>query len=112
MCCTNPKPYHVQIKRELGQAGSHREGNRKGRERLGLPLVALIGYVDPGCTHQVMRHILSRPGGGYLQHSNGYSYTPILLYSCMCVLLCSIHVFYMDQTTSPCLTYAHHYTIT
>ncbi len=38
----------VQIKRELISVGSHRAQNRKKRERLGLPLVALVGYTNAG----------------------------------------------------------------
>ncbi len=38
----------VQLKKEIASLGSQRANHRKGRERLGLPLVALVGYTNAG----------------------------------------------------------------
>jgi GTP-binding protein HflX len=38
----------VQVKKEIALSGSQRANHRKGRERLGLPLVALVGYTNAG----------------------------------------------------------------
>ena len=38
----------VQLKKEIAALSGHRENNRRGRYRLGLPLVALVGYTNAG----------------------------------------------------------------
>ena len=38
----------VQLKKEISALGSQRANHRKGRERLGLPIVTLVGYTNSG----------------------------------------------------------------
>lgn len=38
----------IRVKREIDILGTQRQQHRKNRNRLGLPLVALVGYTNAG----------------------------------------------------------------